>query len=149
MYAQVPVVFFFFFFLLCYVCPCACSPEMLTYFCCNTAQCNWTTNVELHTVAPSQCRNKERERASKSVVSSREQCETAASFDPHCSLHQQSANGICCSTPFPSWSDYGPMKQMNWVCQPGWQGDRGQRRSGLAASFLPLSFPPHSFLPAH
>ncbi|KAF3841248.1 hypothetical protein F7725_007110 [Dissostichus mawsoni] len=40
------------------------------------------------------------------------------------------------STPFPSWSDHAPMKQMNRVCRPGTgsQGDGGQRRSGLAAS---------------
>lgn len=45
--------------------------------------------------------------------------------------------------PSPPRSDYAPMKQMNWVCRPGtgWQGDRGQRRSGLAASFLPARLP--------
>lgn len=80
---------------------CLLSWNVKTILFCNIAQCNWTAHVvRLHRDAPLQSENKEK--ASKSLISTREQCETGASFDPNCSLDQQFANGICCSTPFPS-----------------------------------------------
>lgn len=119
---------------------------------CNAALHNWTALVfELlpHSAKIEQVdTSKYIQRPSKSFISTRGQCETGACLGPNRSSDNSSLTvAICCSPPFLSRSPCALMNQINWVCRPGsgWQGDRGQRRSGLAAS----SLPPYSVLPAH